>query len=321
MITSPIVSVIVPAYNVEKYLERCLQSIVNQTLRDIEILLINDGSSDDTPIICDEWAKKDARIRVVHQENVGIATTRNRGIALAKSDFIGFVDSDDWIEPDMYEALFCLMQEHDADLVMCNLWHDYIEDGRSVQLYDIPTGLYPKRDSLIRLLMDKRFDNYCCTKLYKKKLFEGALYPDGLWMEDHSTTFKHFYNAKCIAYINKPFYHYTRHSESFTMTPSVRMENAYYLAILERLRFCAEKGFMTSKEWALFRIKQAKRLMTTLKDLALVSSPDDHKELKDEIKKSINEILPILREEEKWMMYPRCVLLLNKLYAYLKYWS
>lgn len=317
---TPIVTIIIPAYNVESYLDRCLHSVVNQTLRDIEILLINDGSTDNTPLICDEWAKKDARIRVVHQENAGIATTRNRAIALAKADLVGFVDSDDWIEPEMYEALYSLMQEHDADLVMCNLWHDCVEEGRSVRLYNIPSGLYPKRDSLIRLLMDKRFDNYCCTKLYKKSLFEGALYPDGRWMEDHATTFKHFYNANRIAYIDKPFYHYIRHRASFTMTPSVKMEQAYYLAIAERLRFCAEKGFMTPKEWSLFRVKQAKRLMTILEDLALVSSPNENKGLKDEIKKCINDNLPILGDEAKWTICPRCVLLLNKIYIYLRYW-
>lgn len=318
---SPTISVIIPAYNVEQYLDRCVQSVVNQTFRDLEIVLINDGSTDDTPRLCDEWGSRDSRVRVVHQPNVGIASTRNKGVALASASFVGFVDSDDWIEPDMYETLYASQCQYDADLVMCNAWNDFLREGRSVRFHQMKSGLYPKRWALVQLLLDKKFDNYCWTKLYRKSLFDGAPFPDGLWMEDHSTTCKHFYNATRIAYVDKPLYHYIRHSASFTMTPSVKMEHAYYLAIIERLRFCEERGFMSPREWALFRIKSAKRLMTILKDLASVSSPEEYRELKDEIKKRTCSILPILRDEEGWSKHPRCVLNLNKIYAYLKYWS
>ena len=101
----PLISVIVPVYKVEQYLDRCLQSIVNQTYKNLEIILVDDGSPDNCPQICDEWAKRDKRIKVIHTQNRGVSTARNIGIDVANGQYIGFVDSDDWIEEDMYEFL------------------------------------------------------------------------------------------------------------------------------------------------------------------------------------------------------------------------
>ena len=101
----PKVSIIVPCWGVEKYLDRCVESLVNQTLTDIEIILVDDGSTDNCPAMCDRWAEKDSRIKVIHKENGGLSSARNAGLDACTGDYIGFVDSDDWIEPDMYEYL------------------------------------------------------------------------------------------------------------------------------------------------------------------------------------------------------------------------
>ena len=105
MNSNPKISVIVPVYKVEKYLDKCVESIVNQTYKNLEIILVDDGSPDNCPAMCDEWAEKDERIRVIHKENGGLADARNAGMDIATGDYIGFVDSDDWIEPNMYEVL------------------------------------------------------------------------------------------------------------------------------------------------------------------------------------------------------------------------
>ena len=119
------ISVIVPIYKVEPYLRKCVESILNQTYRDLEILLIDDGSPDRCGEICDGFEKKDSRVRVFYTENRGVSAARNLGLREAKSDLIGFVDSDDWIEPDMYEALYTVLNDREADLSVCGLFDEY----------------------------------------------------------------------------------------------------------------------------------------------------------------------------------------------------
>ena len=121
MNNNPKISVIVPVYKVEKYLDRCVESIVNQTYKNLEIILVDDGSPDNCPVMCDEWAEKDERIRVIHKENGGLADARNAGMNIATGDYIGFVDSDDWIEPNMYEVLLKNALKYDADISRCGL--------------------------------------------------------------------------------------------------------------------------------------------------------------------------------------------------------
>ena len=115
-----LISIIIPVYNVEKYLRKCLDSIINQTYKKLEIILIDDGSTDNSGKICEEYAKKDDRIIVIHKENAGVSSARNRGIELANGKYIGFIDSDDWIEENMYETLYQNLLQFDVDISMCN---------------------------------------------------------------------------------------------------------------------------------------------------------------------------------------------------------
>ena len=124
----PKISVIVPVYNVEKYLHECVDSILTQTFTDFELILVDDGSPDNCPVICDEYASKDKRIKVIHKENGGGAQSRNVGLDCSRGAYIGFVDSDDHILPDMYEKMFCRIEEEQADIACCGLHHIY-EDG------------------------------------------------------------------------------------------------------------------------------------------------------------------------------------------------
>jgi len=122
------ISVIVPVYKVEQYLRQCIESILNQTYQDLEILLIDDGSPDRCGIICEEYAKKDPRIKVFHTENHGLSAARNVGLQIAKGEYIGFVDSDDWIEPDMYEILLRRLEETDTDISVCEIWREGVKE-------------------------------------------------------------------------------------------------------------------------------------------------------------------------------------------------
>ena len=174
----PKVSIVVPIYNVEKYLEQCIDSIINQTLKDIEIILVDDGSPDNCPQMCDEYAKKDSRIKVVHKKNGGLSSARNAGIEVATGDYIGFVDSDDYIELDMYEKMYNIAIENNVDFVMSD-YYRVSEEGKILATLDIDAGIYDKnkikKDIFPTLIMGDDI-NYgsllsVCYCLYKRNLF------------------------------------------------------------------------------------------------------------------------------------------------------
>ena len=162
--TLPLISIIVPVYNVKNYLEKCLQSICGQTYKNLEIILIDDGSSDGSGELCDLFAQRDGRIRVFHQANAGQSAARNRGLAVAQGEFLGFVDSDDWIESDMYEFLYRLLKENEADISICSHYRD--KGKKSVAKYSSGEQFVFTRDEGIRaLVVDRRIRNYVWDKL------------------------------------------------------------------------------------------------------------------------------------------------------------
>ena len=137
----PKLSIVVPVYNVEEYLERCVLSILNQTFSDWEMILVDDGSKDSCPALCDSYAEKDDRIRVIHKENGGVSAARNAGMRVAKGDYLTVVDSDDWLEKDMYHLMFQYINKYDADVVMCDCMKDY-PDRSEIYTHDIRPGFY-----------------------------------------------------------------------------------------------------------------------------------------------------------------------------------
>ena len=128
--SQPLISVIVPIYKVEEYLDRCVESLINQTYKNLEIILVDDGSPDNCPQMCEAWAQKDSRIKVVHKENGGLSDARNAGFEVATGDIISFIDSDDWIEPEMFETMLSQMEKDDSDIVSCGV--NWVEENGSV---------------------------------------------------------------------------------------------------------------------------------------------------------------------------------------------
>lgn len=181
----PLISIIVPVYNIIEYLPRCVHSIMAQSYENLEILLIDDGSTDGTDKLCDELAREDGRIRVYHQKNGGSSAARNQGISMAKGDYLGFVDSDDYIEPDMY---FCLVKGIlESGMEIAQIGRNEIdEQGNLLPDICIPpkeATAWESKDFLEELLMH-RGDCSFCTKLIKKELFEENKFPIGLLNED-----------------------------------------------------------------------------------------------------------------------------------------
>jgi glycosyltransferase involved in cell wall biosynthesis len=208
-----LISVIVPVYKVEKYLEKCIESIIKQTYTNLQIILVDDGSPDNCGKICDEYAKKDSRIEVIHKINGGLSDARNVGINRANGRYIGFVDSDDYIKEDMYEKLINLIKEYDADISICNLY-DVIDGKEYVRNKDNGIHEYSRIDILKEILLDKNIQSYAWNKLYKKELFDEIKYPIGKKYEDIGTTFYLFEKCNKIVVTSEPEYYYLKRADS-----------------------------------------------------------------------------------------------------------
>lgn len=213
------VSVIIPVYNVEPYLARCLNSILAQTYTNIEIILIEDGSTDRSPQICDEYKAKDNRIVVIHKKNGGQGEARNLGIDICKGDYISFVDSDDWVESTYIEDLLNFVLKDEADISICEL--EKIYSNKSFQSPQNPKyQLYTPIKAIKRLFLQREISfiaPYC--KIYKHSLFNRIRFPVGKVHEDEFTTYLIFNNATKIAYTSKTLYYYFQRSDSTMGTP------------------------------------------------------------------------------------------------------
>lgn len=206
------ISVIVPVYNVAKYLPECLDSILNQTYRELEILVIDDGSTDGSGAICDEYARKDERIRVFHKENGGAASARNLGLREATGEYLAFVDSDDALEPDAYAFMLAQIRKQDADVVQCG-YRDWYADGEKDQLIWEQPALLQTQEYLKRYTMD-----WTCgllwDKLYRRELFDGVFFEEGHIIDDEFFTYRGVLNARSVLCVPKIVYHYRRRRSS-----------------------------------------------------------------------------------------------------------
>lgn len=220
---SNLISVIVPVYNVEKYLNDCVSSIVNQTYKELEIILVDDGSSDLCPSMCDEWAKRDKRIIVIHKKNGGLSDARNAGIEISTGEYIGFVDSDDYIELNMYELMLAALKKNDADYCACGVQTEY-EDGRSVfRKREFFVG--DSEQTLEMLYNDNEFPVWSWCKLSTRELWNTLRFPVGKNYEDAFTTYIVIDNAKKIVRIPEMCYHYRIRANSIMTENSFSEKN------------------------------------------------------------------------------------------------
>ncbi|MEH6538380.1 MAG: glycosyltransferase [Psychroserpens sp.] len=208
----PKISIIVPVYNVEKYLHRCIDSIINQSYKNLEIILINDGSLDSSGEICDYYSNMDLRVLVIHQENKGLSGARNSGLKIASGNYIGFVDSDDWIEPDMYKTMLNILEKHDVDIVECDLLsttevNNGIDRSGSLVMED-------RLQALKRIIKNQDFS--VCSRLYHKKLLQEISFVEGKNSEDVYFTFDLFKNINNSIYLSNMFYNYYIAGDSIT---------------------------------------------------------------------------------------------------------
>ena len=204
----PLITVIVPVYNVEKYLKKCLDSIVSQTYNNLQIILVNDGSTDNSAAVCARYLKKDSRIELIEQENAGLSAARNVGIERAKGEYLAFIDSDDVVDSDYIEYLYNLIVESGADMSICGIRESY-DSGKERNLSrGYKNVIIERSDCLKRMLLEQGYNCSAYAKLYKRELWGDIAYPYAKHYEDLGTTYRYILRGHKVAFGSEAKYEY-----------------------------------------------------------------------------------------------------------------
>lgn len=301
-----LISIIIPVYNVEKYLERCLKSVVQQSYYNLEIILINDGSTDKSAVICDSYELVDERIKVIHKGNGGLSDARNAGLAIAKGNYISFLDSDDWIHKDYILELYKIASENKSDISVCNFKEVYLEDKISVEdtFSNANISVFSNLEALSQLTNELYVQfTIACAKLYKKELFDGIEFPFSKLHEDEYTTYKVIAKANKVVYTSKQLYFYYKRPDSI-MGQGINLKGRldYFEALSNQIKFfrktnlldnadiLCEKLFSTYRVIYIFFLSKNKN-----------SNFIDDKLLKRTLKKHLNE--SNISKKKKFLCY------------------
>ena len=234
--SDPKISIIVPVYNVERYLRQCIDSILAQTYRDFELFLVDDGSPDNSGKICDEYARKDLRIHVFHKPNGGVSSARNLGIDNAKGEYISFIDADDYIEPNFAEEMVKAMEGYDADLVCCGIWENEKSINKRIRSTD-KDKIYDMKGGLIELIVPDAYFGWCFNKFYKRSIVKNTdiKFPEGIrYSEDWVFIINYITHSSKIVYISKVLYHYV--SNEMSAVNKISANEGFDYNYLDRLK-------------------------------------------------------------------------------------
>lgn len=225
----PLISVIVPVYKVEQYLDKCINSIVNQTYKNLEIILVDDGSPDKCPQICDEWSKKDSRIVVIHKENGGLSYARNVGLDIATGEFISFVDSDDWIDLELYDTLLVAINNTKSDIACCKFLKVFSnEKDKRFKIKSSQYQVFATKDALLELIIDKNINQVVWNKLYRRDCISNIKFDVGKFNEDEYWSYKVIGNSNKTVVVDFVGYYYLQRNNSI-------MSNRYSLKRLDAI--------------------------------------------------------------------------------------
>ncbi len=286
----PSISIIVPVYNVEKYLKKCIDSILNQSFQNFELILVDDGSTDSSGEICDEYALKDRRVLVIHKENGGLSSARNEGIKASSAEYVGFVDSDDYISFSMYEFLYNNLIENNADISICGLYNCY-ENNVYPQYSKKEFYLLNNEQALKMALEGKVFSVHAVNKLYRKSLFEDVLFPINKLSEDAFTIPKLLLKSRRVVVNTVPLYFYVHRSGTITTSSYKKKDLDVIEAYFQNLKLVEEKCPKLKKE-AEFRLLWA--FMCVLDKMIMTDDFSDfekYKKILKTLKKNKTKIL------------------------------
>lgn len=305
------ISIIVPVYNAERYLDDCINSIVNQTYKDLEIILVNDGSADRSAEICDQWKQKDKRVRVIHKENEGPSAARNAALEIAQGEYLYFVDADDYIAPDLCERVLTCFDHYDTDIVT---FDSYLvnENGKVIGSTEKKLiGIISKDEALI-LLAKGHINHYLWNKIYKRKVFDKIQLPKGRVWEDVATTYKLFLNCNNIYCYPEKLYYYVQRSGSITHSINAKALQDIFLARHEMYLALKDEYPRAAQESMELYVLAARRLY----DRSLWEEVDEKilKQCKEFLADNKETILRMNRETKMLLFYkmPKLYRLLRK---------
>ncbi len=234
MENNDIISVIVTVYNIREYIEKCIDSIKNQTYQHLEILVVDDGSNDGSGELCDNLATQDERIKVIHKPNGGLSDARNSALDVATGEYVAFVDGDDWIHPQMYELLLCAICSGDADISACNYTHNIQDFNRTYNAQNIEIEVLSGVDAFLNI---EKTLQMAWNKLYRRKLFSKIRYPIGRLHEDEYVLLDILYNAKRVSIVDYRLYFYTVRDDSIMANMSIKRIDDIIEAFDRRISF------------------------------------------------------------------------------------
>lgn len=290
-----LISIIIPVYNVEKYLKKCVDSVVNQTYSNLQIILVDDGSKDTSPQICDEYANDDKRIEVIHQENKGLPGARNAGLKIAKGDYVAFIDSDDWVEPQMIEHLLYQAEENKADMSGIEMIETNSEDAKVTQPV-CKTEVYSQEDFAKKFFKigSQKIVHYVCNKLIKRELVADNNFEERFTIgEDVVAFYKIMLKADKIVLSNQRMYYYRQNSG---MTSKFNEKYFGLVDVWKRVREISEDNNVT-QYMKYVTINQARINFTILTELALSGCSKDKK-----YESKVCQLLTELKKNKKLLM-------------------
>ena len=289
----PLVSVILPIYNVEKYLNRCLDSVVKQTYRNLEIILVDDGSTDNSGAISERYAETDERITVYHKKNGGLSSARNYGIDRCNGEYITFIDSDDYVENDYVSYLFELLNNQTYKLSICSIYNDFEESGRIVDNGDHTKRILSAKEAIEMMCYHDLVDTCAYAKMYHRNLFSDVRYPEGKLFEDIGTTYLLLDQNEAISCGFESKYHYVIRSNSIV----TGQYNPRKLDLLEMTDKMA--GYVTSKYPDLKGAVSRRRVYARFSTLNQLLDTKGDKDTKNEIISFIKVNAPSVLKDPK----------------------
>ena len=306
--SNPLISVIVPVYNTEEYVEKAIRSIMEQTYKNIEILVVDDGSTDKSGEICDRLAEEDDRVRVFHKENGGQATARNFALSVARGEYIGYVDSDDWIAENMYDGMLHTLIDNDCDVCVCGRYAVTEEDIRpsfgsrveSVTVMD-------KAEAIRRFLVYDSVDSSVWDKLFKRSVIENVTFPAGYICEDIPFVYDALVNADRVVHCAKSYYYWLHRQGSTSRSTFSKKGMGLYIYPLE-VRDRAKEDFPTlTAEADYFYLKNL--LVTAYRISAVKGKVEERKEINREVRRNFSAILRCGRLKKSYKLFSCLVFL------------
>lgn len=315
----PRLSIVVPVYKVEQYIHKCVNSILNQTFKDFELILVDDGSPDNCGKICDEYASKDNRVKVIHQENGGVSKARNMGLDAANGDYISFIDPDDWIDKNMYVDTLTFMADNDLDIVCFDVEEVRISKSFVRYKYD-GDRIFTSHKALYEILVDG-IDNSPCNKIYKKHTWDGVYFPVGRRFEDVATIYRTFHQAGKVGYMRKAYYHYFRREGSaIALSFDAQRRSENFIGYKERYEFAQEHCKDAVEKCKMFAVKTALSAITA-ESAGCGSISEENQKILKSFLDSVDNVKHLNGKNKLLLWGAKNCSVINVIYGKLSMWS